>query len=110
VKCAEALWSFIGCAGFVFVVRRLCVSMFVCFIAAISIAFFYACSLSCFFVFAVNTSKSFFIFLVSSSCFRSRLGFLSVEGGVYCYYSSSLASGLAWHLVFLECGLSCPSR
>jgi hypothetical protein len=34
-----------------------CVSMFVCFIAAISIASLSACSISCFCVFAVNTAK-----------------------------------------------------
>jgi hypothetical protein len=59
------------------------VSMFACFIAAISIACFSSCSRSFVCVFAVKLANSFFIVSVPLSCFRSHLRFGSGEVGVY---------------------------
>jgi hypothetical protein len=95
--------GFVVC-GVVFIVKRFCVSMFVCFIAAIYIACFYACSRSWFCVFDVKLARSFFIFSVSSSCFQRRLCLHSGEGGVSC--SSCSAAGLAYCLSRVQLELS----
>jgi hypothetical protein len=78
------------CVDMVLVVKRFCVSMVVCFIAAISVACLSACSVSCFCVVAVNTAKRLFIFIfsVSSLCLLDHLYWLSGKGDV-CSSSSS---------------------
>jgi hypothetical protein len=97
------MWSFI-----VFILRRYCVSIFVCFIDGISILCFSACSRSCFCVFAVKLAKIFFIFSVSSSCFLSRLRFPSVKGSVSCSAAGlvSCLSGVQLELSILLCANS----
>jgi hypothetical protein len=74
------------------VAKRFCVSMPDHFIVEISIACFSACSFICFCVFAVNTTKSFFIFSVSSLCLFDHLPCPSGEVDTY---SSSSAAGLS---------------
>jgi hypothetical protein len=76
------------------------VSMFARFIAAISIACFSSCSLSCFYVFLVKVLNSFFICSVSCSCFCSLIRFGSGKVGVF----ELLARLLILRLACSECG------
>jgi hypothetical protein len=75
----------IHCLGFV--VKIFFVSKLARFMAAISIACFSPCYLSCFWVFSAKVAKSFFMWSDSCSCLRSLLRFGLVQAtGNYLHF------------------------